>query len=139
MFKLRTFRGPPCVCEMSQSIKDQYASSALYGSNAAAVEALYEQYLENPDGVAEGWRRYFRSLGDGRAADEIAHTPIRRKLLESASRNGARVASVSPARAKSAVASGEKQAAVSRLIQVFSLRGHQVADLDPLQLILVGA
>ena len=28
----------------------------------------------------------------------------------------------------------EKQAAVSRLIQVYSLRGHQVADLDPLNL-----
>ena len=28
----------------------------------------------------------------------------------------------------------EKQAAVSRLIQVYSLRGHQVADLDPLDL-----
>lgn len=28
----------------------------------------------------------------------------------------------------------EKQAAVSRLIQVYSLRGHQVADLDPLGL-----
>ncbi len=28
----------------------------------------------------------------------------------------------------------EKQAAVSRLIQVYSLRGHQIADLDPLGL-----
>src|SRR5690606_41004224 len=28
----------------------------------------------------------------------------------------------------------EKQAAVSRLIQVYSLRGHQTADLDPLGL-----
>ena len=29
----------------------------------------------------------------------------------------------------------EKQAAVSRLIQVYSLRGHQIADLDPLGLV----
>jgi 2-oxoglutarate dehydrogenase complex dehydrogenase (E1) component-like enzyme len=28
----------------------------------------------------------------------------------------------------------EKQAAVSRLIQIYSLRGHQIADLDPLGL-----
>ena len=33
-----------------------------------------------------------------------------------------------------AVQASEKQAAVSRLIQVYSLRGHQVADLDPLGL-----
>ncbi len=31
-------------------------------------------------------------------------------------------------------AASEKQAAVSRLIQVYSLRGHQIADLDPLGL-----
>jgi len=33
------------------------------------------------------------------------------------------------------VAASEKQAAVSRLIQVYSLRGHQIADLDPLGLV----
>jgi 2-oxoglutarate dehydrogenase E1 component len=32
-------------------------------------------------------------------------------------------------------AANEKQAAVSRLIQVYSLRGHQIADLDPLGLL----
>ena len=30
--------------------------------------------------------------------------------------------------------SGQKQAAVSRMIQVYSLRGHQIADIDPLGL-----
>ena len=48
---------------MSNSLKEQYASSPLYGSNAAAVEALYEQFIRNPDSVPEGWRRYFRTLG----------------------------------------------------------------------------
>jgi 2-oxoglutarate dehydrogenase E1 component len=65
---------------MSNSLKDQYASSPLFGSNAAAIEALYEQFIENPDTVLESWRHYFRSLGDGQV--EIAHTPIRRRLLE---------------------------------------------------------
>jgi len=46
---------------MSNSLKEQYASSPLYGSNAAAIEALYEQFVENPDSVSEGWRRYFRT------------------------------------------------------------------------------
>ena len=34
----------------------------------------------------------------------------------------------------SITAAEEKQSAVSRLIQVYSLRGHQIADLDPLKL-----
>jgi 2-oxoglutarate dehydrogenase E1 component len=116
---------------MSNSLKDQYASSPLFGSNAAAVEALYEQFMENPDAVSDGWRRYFRSLGDAHA--EVAHTPIRQHLLEksrSARSNGRRTVVAS----RGIRTANEKQAAVSRLIQVYSLRGHQIADLDPLEL-----
>jgi 2-oxoglutarate dehydrogenase E1 component len=114
---------------MSSSLKDQYASSPLYGSNAPAVEALYEQYIKNPDSVSEGWRRYFRTLGSGQA--EVAHEPIRQRLIETA--RTARTNGTSAATTPGTVgAAGEKQAAVSRLIQVYSLRGHQIADIDPL-------
>ena len=116
---------------MSTSLKDRYISSPLYGSNAPAVEAMYEQYLKNPDSVSDGWRSYFRTLGDVQA--EIAHEPIRQRLIEktrTARTNGKDVATGSAAR----LVAGEKQAAVSRLIQVYCLRGHQIADLDPLGL-----
>ena len=118
---------------MSNSLKDQYASTPLFGSNAAAVEALYEQYLQEPASVAQAWRDYFQTLGDPET--EIAHSGIRNDLLLGArSRNGARKGSVGRSATRSAVSSGEKQAAVSRLIQVYSLRGHQIADIDPLGL-----
>ncbi len=114
---------------MSNSLKEQIASTPLFGSNASAVEGLYEQYLDDPAAVSPGWREYFESLGDPDA--EIVHSKIREELLAEAlagRRSGApRVrASGKP------VTSGEKQAAVSRLIQVYSLRGHQIADIDPL-------
>ena len=112
---------------MSNSLKQQYASSPLFGGNATAIEALYEQFIENPDAVSEGWRRYFRTLGDGQA--EIAHTPIRQRLLERA-----RTGTGNGLSAAVSATANEKQAAVSRLIQVYSLRGHQIADLDPLKL-----
>ena len=67
---------------MSNSLKEQYESSPLYGSNAAAVEALYEEFIADPDAVPEGWRRYFRSLGSDQT--EVLHSPIREKLVESA-------------------------------------------------------
>ncbi|MFQ5982252.1 MAG: 2-oxoglutarate dehydrogenase E1 component, partial [Woeseiaceae bacterium] len=116
---------------MSSSLKDRYASSPLFGSNATAVEALYEQFIENPDTVSEGWRRYFRILSDGQP--EISHTSIRQRLLEKArSGNGnGRAMTVAP---MSITAAEKKQAAVSRLIQIYVLRGHQIADLDPLGL-----
>jgi 2-oxoglutarate dehydrogenase E1 component len=116
---------------MSNSLKERYASSPLYGSNATAVEAMYEQYMADPDSVAVGWRRYFRSLGGD--PTEIMHSPIRRRLIESARDDGGNK-TVAARRLQGVAAPNEKQAAVSRMIQVYSLRGHQVANLDPLGL-----
>ncbi len=116
---------------MSNSLKEQLASTPLFGANASAVERLYEQYLEDPDGVPAGWREYFESMGD--ADTEVVHSRIREELLAEA-RAGRRSGKVSTRSSGKAVTSGEKQAAVSRLIQVYSLRGHQIADIDPLQL-----
>ena len=116
---------------MGSSLKEQYATTPLFGSNASAVEALYEQYLNDPGSVPAGWRGYFESLGDPQG--EIAHSRIREELLESA-RDGGRPRQLRPGGRKVATSSAEKQAAVARLIQVYSLRGHQIADIDPLGL-----
>jgi 2-oxoglutarate dehydrogenase E1 component len=120
---------------MSQSLKEQYASTPLFGSNAPAIEAMYEQYLANPGLVSDSWRNYFRTLaGAGAGTDqEVAHSPIRQRLLERAKDERGSGPVLAPLAGDPQRAS-EKQAAVSRLIQVYSLRGHQVADLDPLGL-----
>ena len=116
---------------MSNSLKEQLASTPLFGANASAVERLYEQYLGDPAAVPAGWRAYFESLGDTEA--EVVHSRIRDELLAEA-REGRRVGRATTRSAGKPVTSGEKQAAVSRLIQVYSLRGHQIADIDPLQI-----
>lgn len=112
------------------SLKEQYASTPLFGGNANAVEALYEQYLRDPSSVPERWRDYFGTLGD--PDTEIAHSAIREDLLQDAAAGTRK--RVTTSKTGTAVASGQKQAAVSRLIQVYSLRGHQIADIDPLGL-----
>ncbi len=116
---------------MGSSLKEQYATTPLFGSNASAVEALYEQYLKDPGAVPPAWRGYFESLGDPQG--EVAHSRIREELLQSA-REGGRERQLRPGSGKPAASSAEKQAAVARLIQVYSLRGHQIADIDPLGL-----
>ncbi|HEX6995328.1 MAG TPA: 2-oxoglutarate dehydrogenase E1 component [Gammaproteobacteria bacterium] len=114
---------------MSSTVfRQQLQSTPLQGANASFIEALYESYLESPDSVPDAWRRFFASIGAER--DEVAHGPIREAL-------GRRLATPAAAARVSAPAdapASEKQAAVSRLIQVYSLRGHQIADLDPLGL-----
>jgi 2-oxoglutarate dehydrogenase E1 component len=116
---------------MSNSLKEQLASTPLFGSNATAVEGLYEQYLDDPAAVSSGWREYFESLGDPGA--EVVHSKIREELLVEA-REGRRTGTATARVSGKPGTSGEKQAAVSRLIQVYSLRGHQIADIDPLGL-----
>src|SRR3990170_2871793 len=119
---------------MSNSLKEQYASSPLFGLNAAAVEAMYEQFLSDPDSVSDSWRRYFRTLGDRQG--EIPHSPVVRQLKEASkvSRGLRGNGKAGAVRTTGPSAASEKQAAVSRLIQVYSLRGHQIADIDPLGL-----
>jgi 2-oxoglutarate dehydrogenase E1 component len=114
---------------MSNSFKEQLASTPLFGGNASAIERLYEQYLDAPASVPAGWRDYFESMGD--ADTEVVHSKIRDELLEEA-RAGRRAGLLTTRRTGKPVSTGEKQAAVARLIQVYSLRGHQIADIDPL-------
>jgi 2-oxoglutarate dehydrogenase E1 component len=97
----------------------------LYGGNAEFLDALYEQYLRDPESVAAPWRRYFEQLGPRGA--EQPHGPIREALALRASQGRAPSAAA-------AVAADARQAAVSRLIQVWINRGHLVASIDPLAL-----
>ena len=121
---------------MSTVFKDQYDSTPLQGANATYVEWLYEQYLAEPGSVPVEWRRYFSSLGA--EGGEIPHRPVAQAVgrrLQSATSPAAPAAPArTDARGRTDAAASEKQAAVSRLIQVYSLRGHQIADLDPLGL-----
>jgi len=108
---------------MSQSLQKRYAGSALYAANADYVEELYAAFLRDPAAVPDRWREYFRGLppeqaGNGQGIAAPAAVAARRPALHR------------PVAGHAA----QKQAAVARLVQVYSLRGHQIADLDPLGL-----
>ncbi|MGH8200700.1 MAG: 2-oxoglutarate dehydrogenase E1 component [Steroidobacteraceae bacterium] len=102
----------------------------LFGGNAAYLDALYEQYLRDPASVEEKWRRYFEGLPGPKGA-ERPQGPIEAALAERA-RQPRRGAGAAPP-AEDAV--NAKQAAVSRLIQIWTNRGHLIANLDPLGLV----
>jgi 2-oxoglutarate dehydrogenase E1 component len=114
---------------MPPSLPELLASSPLSGANATYVETLYEQYLQNPDSVDPAWRGYFDAMGAA-AAPERAHSAV---IAGVAARTQAS-ARASPLAPSDAVAS-EKQAAVSRLMQIYGNRGHLIAHIDPLNLL----
>jgi 2-oxoglutarate dehydrogenase E1 component len=100
----------------------------LYGGNADYLDSLYEQYLRNPASIDARWREYFERLAPA-VASEPSHAAIRTGIAERA-----RHAPVAEATAQMHVGGNAKQAAVSRLIQIWVNRGHLVAKLDPLGL-----
>jgi 2-oxoglutarate dehydrogenase E1 component len=106
----------------------------LFGGNAAYIDALYEQYLRDPASVEAEWRRYFESLPGPKGA-ERSQGPIEAALAERARQAPSR-SFPSAGRPASGADAGvsAKQAAVSRLIQIWTNRGHLVAKLDPLGL-----
>src|SRR5450631_342924 len=112
---------------MPPSLSELLASTPLAGANAIYVEALYEQYLQNPDSIDPAWRGYFDALGPA-ATPERAHRPVIAAVA-------ARTQSSAGASASVPAYGGEKQAAVSRLMQIYSNRGHLIAHIDPLGLL----
>jgi 2-oxoglutarate dehydrogenase E1 component len=123
---------------MSASLADQLATTALSGANADFIEELYQRFLDDPKSIDPGWARYFASLQAGGAPEKPRRLSPERAVEPRASAAGERVAiernaDRRPAPADSGAASA-KQAAVSRLIQLYANRGHLAAHLDPLNL-----
>jgi 2-oxoglutarate dehydrogenase E1 component len=143
-----------------QSPNDQFhASSFMQGANAAYLEQLYARFSDDPDAVDEGWRAFFAGLGDaaGEAQAEAQGPSWARSDWPpqpaddlTAALTGewpAAAAEVKEAGRKIKTKAEEKGVPLSdaqiqravldsiralMLIRAYRIRGHLVADLDPL-------
>ncbi len=119
--------GPP-----SSPYRVAESNSYLSGGNAAFIEALYEQYLEDPALVSEEWRRYFDQLQQtaGAAARDVAHGPVVESFVALAKQK----AVANPTLACNPLLSAEKkQVQVLQMINAYRFLGVRHANLDPLQ------
>ncbi len=110
---------------MSEYLKQHYQASHFSGGNSAYVEALYEQWLDNPETVPDHWQSVFRALNETGQDSRHQATLERFRAL---SANGALD------HAPVIAAEDFKQAGVLRMINAYRVRGHQRAQLDPLGL-----
>jgi 2-oxoglutarate dehydrogenase E1 component len=101
-----------------------YKTSHLYGGNASYIEALYETWLESPEQVPEQWRRYFESMPDAGHA-ETGHIEVGERFRDYKP-------GIDSYPAGGTEFSDHKQASVSRLINSYRIRGHEIAKLNPL-------
>jgi len=109
------------------------SSTPLAAGNAPYVEELYERFLADPSSVEDAWREYFERLGG--PGTDVAHGPLLAELEQRARyRRSSLPAAPSPA--APAAGAAAKQGAVSRMIQIYANRGHLIADIDPLGLMV---
>ncbi|GAA6183167.1 MULTISPECIES: 2-oxoglutarate dehydrogenase E1 component [Alteromonadaceae] len=119
---------------MQQSVmKAWWDSSHMAGGNAAYIEELYETFLEDPNSVSEQWRSIFESLPKVEGVElDTNHSLIREQFKALAALGpAARATSSAPSKTST---SDDKQVKVLQLINAYRFRGHQHANLDPLDL-----
>ncbi len=108
-----------------------WRTSHVSGGNAHYVEALYEQYLVDPNAVPDEWRNYFDQLPrpEGSPSQDVPLEPIRDQFYQLG-----RNRRTTQAAASSDSGESKKQVKVLQLINAYRFRGHQKADIDPLKL-----
>lgn len=119
---------------MQQSVMNAWwESSHMSGGNAAYVEEIYEAYLDDPRSVSDEWRAIFDQLPKVDGVElESKHSSVRDHFRS--------LAALGPAARAGAIAAqpssggDEKQVKVLQLINAYRFRGHQHANLDPLEL-----
>ena len=142
-----------------QSSNDQFhASSFMQGHNAEYLEQMYARYANDPNAVDEAWQSFFRQLGDDEVSvkkeasgpswaredwppqpnDELTAAldgmwPAQTEAKDAGKKIKAKAAEkgveVSEDAIKRAVLDSIR---ALMLIRAYRIRGHLVADLDPL-------
>src|SRR5581483_10667673 len=115
-----------------EDTKEQFNSLSL-----AFVEGLFADYLQDPESVAPEWQRYFSDLKEGNGFGvETAIGPSFRptslfnppSFHANGNGNGASLATTKDLNV------AQTQDRVDQLIRAYRVRGHMIANLDPLGL-----
>lgn len=98
--------------------------SYLFSGNGAYLEALYEQYLHDPNQLSREWQTYFNQVADKQK--DVSHADIQAYFSELAKHS---VPLVKHGSAEDALLSK-----VHNLIDAYRRYGHYQSNLDPLKL-----
>ena len=109
----------------SKDMQTLWAESTLTGVSAEFIEALYEDYLNNPQSVEPQWQEYFAQIANGQQSTNL----MRHAEVKAAFRHLTKKPRVID---NSDITHYKKQVGVQNLIHAYRFGGHQKADFDPL-------
>jgi 2-oxoglutarate dehydrogenase E1 component len=104
-----------------------------FGINAGFVEELHGRWLQSPTSVDEGWRRFFEGAGSA----PVGHTNgngVNGATAANGNVNGHATTAYREAVRETVYAANELQTRVAQLVNAYRVRGHLLADLDPLDI-----
>ncbi|MEC9345579.1 MAG: 2-oxoglutarate dehydrogenase E1 component [Pseudomonadota bacterium] len=120
------------------------AASFLNGANSVFIEEMYGKFLSDPNSVDASWRDFFQQIGDDlETVQRQAMGPSWRQqnghveiddpyeLIMPAAKAAPRAAALGAADSKQATLDSLR---AIMLIRAYRVRGHLVAQLDPLQI-----
>ena len=120
-------------------------TSFLQGSNSPFIKELYLQYLKEPKSIPSSWEEFFDSLGE-------EHEIIRKEILgpswspkkniqtknntseETPINNKENSINIIPGLKKNIEKEKEDSVKAIALIRAYRIRGHLIANLDPLEM-----
>ena len=109
----------------------------LYGGNGAFIEDLYARYLADPSAIDPSWRSYFDELGpETRSLFERSRSALQAHPAETVrpaalAADGGEIVDLGSERTRRLIIDHLR---VVMLIRAYRVRGHLLADLDPLGL-----
>ncbi len=125
----------------------------LYGANAPFIEQLYVKYVEDPSSVNPEWQKFFSDLGDNKSHVEREvrgpswerddwPLPQNGELTSTIDTNWPAAKELRAKVAKRMTGASAEEARSATLdsiraimiIRAYRIRGHLIADLDPLEL-----
>ena len=112
-------------------LMEEFSSSSL-----GFIEDLYLEYLDDPASVPDTWRDYFKALPNGLASRDGFGPTFKPRSLFHAAPDASTALQQTPAQQTlQGEADTDLQYKMGMLIRNYRVRGHILADLDPLGLV----
>ncbi|XP_055333582.1 LOW QUALITY PROTEIN: 2-oxoglutarate dehydrogenase complex component E1-like [Paramacrobiotus metropolitanus] len=114
---------------------DLKADNFLSGSSSVYVEDMYQQWKKNPNSVHPSWDSYFSSVSKGLKPSQAYQSPPSlsgaQPAVQPRQYGAALDLAAVPENLEKTV---RDHLAVQAVIRAYQVRGHHIADLDPLRL-----
>ena len=121
-----------------------FDKTSFLGNNSSEfVERLYEDYLNNPNGLPDQWRNFFEGLNDKKEAilkningpSWSRKKRLRKTLLNNLNTKEINQENIQELNGNSNIIEAAKNSVrANMLIRAYRIRGHLISNLDPLAL-----